>query len=123
MRAGEEVGASFMPSGRGPEKQVMIDEVAFEGIEIGLKSALVFHDARQLANDPVGEAEPLGDLWLRFLFGWHFLKRDLCPDRFPDGGIGLIDPPQIEQIEISLGGEIVVAFVTMFIQKTRREIP
>ena len=99
----------------------MVDEVALERIEVGVKAALVLHDALQFADNPVGEPQPLDDFRLRLLFGRHLLERNLCPDRFPDGGVGLVHRPEVEQIQIALGREVVVALVAMLIQEALRE--
>jgi hypothetical protein len=74
----------------------VIEVISFLRIEVFSKTTDVFCDLFQLMNDPIGKPKPLDNFRLSFLFWrWHFLERDLCPNRFPDRGIGLIDRPKL----------------------------
>ena len=100
-----------------PEEEVVVDEVPLVRIEVGLEATLVGHVPLQLADDPVGEAQALDYGRLLFFLGRHLLERDLCPDRFPHRGVGLVDRAEFEQVQVALLGLVVVAIVAVIVQE------
>ena len=114
--------SEFDTLGKDAEKQIMVDKVAFVRIEVSGKATLVFHHSGKIIDDPIGELEALDDLRLRLLFRRHFAKSYLCPNSFPKRRVGLIDCAKVEQIEIALGRNIVVAFEAMLIEEALREV-
>jgi hypothetical protein len=108
--------------GQFAEEEIVIDEVPLLRIKMGMEAAFVLHRRLQLADDPVGEPQPLDDSGLLLFLRRHFPERDLRPDRLPDGGVRLVDGSEVEQVEVGLCRLVVVTLETVFVEKTLCQI-